>query len=193
MIRRMKKICVKDRIEWRNWLSANHDKEAEVWLIYYKEKTGKPSVEYEASVEEALCFGWVDSIIKKLDETKYARKFTPRKADSVWSESNKKRAAKMIKAGLMTEPGMRKVQAAKRSGRWDKPVQKPELTFAMPPEFREALAKNKAAKENFDKLAPTYRKPFIGWIEIAKRPETREKRIKESIRLLEKGEKLGLK
>jgi len=127
------------------------------------------------------------------DETKYARKFTPRKADSVWSESNKKRAAKMIKAGLMTEPGMRKVQAAKRSGRWDKPVQKPELTFAMPPEFREALAKNKAAKENFDKLAPTYRKPFIGWIEIAKRPETREKRIKESIRLLEKGEKLGLK
>jgi uncharacterized protein YdeI (YjbR/CyaY-like superfamily) len=189
----MKKIYVKDRAEWRDWLSANQDKEAEVWLIYYKEKTGQASIEYEASVEEALCFGWVDSIIKKLDETKYARKFTPRKEDSVWSESNKKRVEKMIKAGLMTESGMRRVEAAKRSGRWDEPVQRPELTFAMPPEFREALAKNKAAKEYFNKLAPTYQKPFIGWIEIAKRPETRAKRVRESIRLLERGEKLGLK
>jgi uncharacterized protein YdeI (YjbR/CyaY-like superfamily) len=189
----MKKIYVKDRAEWREWLSANHDKEAEVWLIYYKLEARKPSIEYEASVEEALCFGWVDSIIKKLDETKYARKFTPRKADSVWSESNKKRVGRLIKAGLMTAHGLRKVEAAKRNGRWDESVQKPELTFAMPPEFREALAKNKAAKENFDKLAPTYQKPFIGWIEFAKRPETREKRIKESIRLLEKGDKLGLR
>jgi uncharacterized protein YdeI (YjbR/CyaY-like superfamily) len=189
----MKKIYIKDRTEWRDWLSDNHDKEAEVWLIYCKVETGKPSIEYEASVEEALCFGWVDSIIKKLDETKYARKFTPRKADSVWSESNKKRVGKLIEAGLMTEHGMRKVEAAKRNGRWDEPVQKPELTFEMPPEFREALARNKAAKENFDKLAATYQKQYTGWIEFAKRPETRERRIRESIRLLEKGEKLGLR
>ena len=189
----MKKINIKDRAEWRAWLSANHSKEAEVWLIYYKKETGKASIEYEASVEEALCFGWVDSIIKKLDKTKYARKFTPRKVKSKWSAKNKKRVEKLIKEGLMTEYGMQKMEAAKHNGNWDKPVRKPELTFEMPPEFSEALTKNKTAKENFAKLAATYQKQYIGWIEVAKRQETRERRIRESILLLEKGKKLGLR
>lgn len=189
----MKTIEVKNRSEWRAWLAANHAKEVKVWLVYYKKKTGKTSIEYDASVEEALCYGWVDSIIKKLDDMKYARKFTPRRENSKWSPSNKKRVEELIREGVMTEHGLQKVEAAKRIGNWDNPIQKPELTFDMPVEFEEALRKNKRAKNTFEKLAPTYQKQYIGWIEVANLPETREKRIKESVRLLTEGKKLGLK
>ena len=189
----MKTVKVKSRAEWRAWLAANHDKEAEVWLVYYKKKTGKTSVEYGASVEEALCYGWIDSIIKKLDDTKYVRKFTPRRESSKWSPSNKKRVERLIRKGLMTEYGLQKVEAAKWVGAWDNPVQKPELTFEMPAEFAEALRKNKRAQETFRKLAPTYQKQYLGWIEVAKRLDTKERRVKESVRLLAEGNKLGLK
>ena len=189
----MKTVEAKTRAEWRAWLAANHDKEAEVWLVYYKKKSGKATIAYEASVEEALCYGWVDSIIKKIDETKYARKFTLRKDDSRWSPSNIKRAKKLLKEGLMTDHGLQKVEAAKQSGNWDDPVQKPELSYEMHPEFARALEHNMKARETFEKLATTYQKQYLGWIEIAKRPETRQKRIEESIRLLSEGKKLGLK
>jgi len=189
----MKTTELKNRAEWRTWLAANHDKEIEVWLVYYKKETGKASLDYGASVEEALCYGWVDSIIKKLDETKYARKFTSRKDDSKWSPSNKKRVEKLMADGLMTEYGLKKVEAAKQSGKWDDPVQRPELTFEMFPEFADALSKNQKAMETFENLTPTYQKQYLGWIEVAKRPETRQKRIEESIRLLAEGKKLGLK
>jgi len=189
----METIEVKNRAEWRAWLAANHAKEVEVWLVYYKKKTGKTSVEYGVSVKEALCYGWIDSIIKKLDDTKYIRKFTPRKESSKWSLSNKKRVEQLIKDGLMTEHGLGKVEAAKRIGNWDNPMQKSELTFDMPVEFAEALKNNKRAKKTFEELAPTYQKQYLGWIEIAKRPDTRVQRIKESIRMLSEGKKLGLK
>ena len=189
----MKTVEVKNRAEWRAWLAANHNKETEVWLVYYKKKTGKSSVEYGASVEEALCYGWVDSIIKKLDDTKYARKFTPRKDSSKWSASNKKRVEKLMYDGLMTEHGLIKVEAAKRSGSWDNPVKSPELAYDMSAEFADALRENKRAQETYANLAQTYQKQYLGWIETAKRPETREKRIRESILLLAEGKKLGLK
>jgi len=189
----MKTVEVKHRAEWRAWLAANHGKETEVWLVYYKKETGKETINYEASVEEALCYGWVDSIINKIDETKYVRKFTPRKDDSKWSPSNKKRVEKLIREGLMTEYGLQKVEAAKQSGQWDAPNQRPKLTFEISAEFAEVLSKNKKAQETFENLASTYQKQYLGWIEVAKRPETREKRIEESIRLLSAGKKLGLK
>ena len=189
----MKTVEAKNRTEWRTWLSKHHDKEIEIWLIYYKKGTGVESIDYNSSVEEALCYGWVDSLIKKIDDRKYARKFTPRKDDSKWSPSNIKRIKKLIKEGSMTEVGLQKVEAAKQSGKWNEPVQSPELSFEMHPEFAEALKKNTKAKETFDNLASTYQKQYLGWIEVAKRPMTRQKRIKESIRLLEKGERLGLK
>jgi uncharacterized protein YdeI (YjbR/CyaY-like superfamily) len=136
----MKTVEAKDRAEWRAWLAANHDKEREVWLVYYKKETGKASVAYGASVEEALCYGWVDSIIKSLDDTKFARKFTPRKEDSKWSPSNIKRVEKMMGEGLMTEHGLRLVEAAKRTGNWETPTQKPTLTYEMPSAFAEAVS-----------------------------------------------------
>jgi uncharacterized protein YdeI (YjbR/CyaY-like superfamily) len=189
----MNTLEVKDRAEWRAWLAANHDKEGEIWLVYYKVNTGVPGIEYGASVEEALCYGWVDSLIKKLDEKKYARKYTPRKESSAWSASNKKRIERLLEEGLMTEYGLQKVQAAKRSGLWDRPADKPTLTYQMPPEFEAALEKNQRAYETFHQLAPTYQKQYLAWIEVARRPETKAKRIEESIQLLAAGNKLGLK
>jgi uncharacterized protein YdeI (YjbR/CyaY-like superfamily) len=189
----MKEVYLPTRAKWRKWLSDNHDKEKNgIWLVFYKKETGKPSLEYEESVEEALCFGWIDSIIKKIDDEKYYRKFTPRKLDSKWSELNKKRVKKVIKEGRMTEYGLAKIEAAKKSGLWEG---NPPATINLdiPKELVGALRKNKKAKGFFDQLAPTYQKHYIAWITTARRPETKEKRIKESITLLEQGKKLGLK
>jgi len=188
----MKQLYVTDREQWHNWLSQHHATKTEIWLIFYKKETSKPTIPYEDSVEEALCFGWIDSIIKKIDNIKYARKFTPRKNNSKWSELNKKRANRMIKEGRMTDFGLTKIEMARETGRWDQDPGS-QISLDIPPEFAEVLAQNKRAKKNFDKLAPSYRKHYIGWIAVAKRIETKRKRIDESIALLEKGEKLGLK
>ena len=188
----MKQIYLKNRKEWRDWLSKHHESEKDIWLVYYKKGTGRPTIKYGDSVEEALCFGWIDSIIKKIDEEKYMRKFTPRKTDSYWSEPNKQRVAKMIEAGLMTPHGLSKIKAAQKSGLWDKNG-RPQLSFEIQPEFEKALQKNSKAKAVFEKLPPSHKKQYLGWIETAKRPETKKKRIKEAIIMLNKGKKLGLK
>jgi len=188
----IRQLYVADREQWRDWLSKNHTTKAGVWLIFYKKETSRPTISYEAAVEEAICFGWIDGIIKKVDVARYARKFTPRSDKSKWSLLNKKRANKMIKEGRMTEIGLAKIKAAKKTGLWDKDA-RPQILFDIPPEFEKALARNKKAKENFDKLSASYRRHYIGWITVAKRPETKKRRINESIDLLEKGQKLGLK
>jgi uncharacterized protein YdeI (YjbR/CyaY-like superfamily) len=188
----MKQFYAADHEQWRQWLSLHHGTQAGVWLVFYKKETGKPAIAYEAAVEEALCFGWIDGVVKKIDDARYARKFTPRRNNSGWSELNKKRAARMIRQGRMTETGLAKINAAKESGLWDKDP-RPRISFDVPPELAKALARNKKAKESFDKLAPSYRRHYIAWIAVAKKPETKRQRIEESIALLEKGEKLGLK
>lgn len=104
-----KTLYVTNRDDWRAWLNKNHKTEKEVWLIYYKNHTGKPTIPYDVAVEEALCFGWIDSIVKRIDDERYMQKFTPRKTNSNWSELNKKRVKKMIKEGRMTEAGMAKI------------------------------------------------------------------------------------
>jgi uncharacterized protein YdeI (YjbR/CyaY-like superfamily) len=185
-------LYVTNRSAWRDWLRENHDVRREIWLIYNKKHTGKPRIPYDDSVEEALCFGWIDSIIKKLDEKRFARKFTPRKTKSSWSEANKKRARKMMRNGKMTEAGLTKVREAKKSGEWFRtpPVRK---ELVIPPYMKAALARNEKARENFNNLAKSYRRQYVGWISSAKREETRKRRLAEVIRLLEKNEKLGMK
>jgi uncharacterized protein YdeI (YjbR/CyaY-like superfamily) len=176
-------LYVSNRKEWRVWLEQNHSHMQEIWLIYYKKHSGKPRIPYDDAVEEALCFGWIDSIVKKIDDERYCQKFTPRKDRSNWSELNKKRVKKMIRQGLMTEAGMAKIRAARESGEWDKiPSQRdfPDI----PNEFKKELDRNKMAKDNFDNLAPSYRRQFVGWIAAAKRSETRQSRIKEAVGLL---------
>lgn len=189
----MKTLEIQAREAWRAWLAENHDQVSEIWLVYYKKATGIPSIGYNASVEEALCYGWVDSLIKSIDDQRYARKFTPRKDDSKWSPSNIRRVEKLIAAGRMTEHGLEKVEAAKKSGSWDSPIQKPQLDYDIPEAFARALEENPKARRTFEELSPTYQKQYLGWIITAKRPETREKRIRESVHLLEQGKKLGLR
>lgn len=188
----MDKIYIKTRDEWRKWLEQNHDKCSGVWLMFYKKHNDKPSIEYEASVEEALCFGWIDSIIKKLDDERYVRKFTPRKRSSQWSELNKSRVEKLMARGCMKGPGIALVEEAKNTGLWENSG-RPKISFEIPLELERALLKNKKAKTFFDQLAPSYRKRFAGWINAAKQQETRDKRVSEAVVLLGQGKKLGLK
>jgi len=179
-----------DRATWRDWLSGHGTRETEVWLVYYKAGTGKPTISYNDSLEEALCFGWVDSIIQKIDEEKYARKFTPRKAGSKWSELNKHLVAKLVKEGRMTEAGLAKVDFPLHEASSSRP-KRPAL--ALPDWLKEGLMTNPSAWENFQKLAPSHQRNYIGWISDAKRDETRQRRIQEAIERLEKNETLGLK
>ncbi len=183
---------MRTRDRWRHWLSAHHHAEKEVWLLFHRKKTGGVGVTYDEAVEEALCFGWIDSIIKKIDETRYVRKFTPRRDRSAWSELNKKRADRMIREGRMTKVGMSCIDAAKRNGTWDRPV-RPQVSLDLPSEFADALNKNARANRHFARLAPTYQKQYIIWINMARSAATRSRRIQESIALLGKGAKLGLR
>ncbi|MBU2511566.1 YdeI/OmpD-associated family protein [bacterium] len=185
-------IAFKKRQDWRLWLIKNHDKTEEIWLIFHKKHTGVPSITYDDAVEEALCFGWIDSLKKKVDENRYKQKFTPRRKNSKWSEINKRRVEKLIPQDLMATAGLKAVHQAKLDGNWDL-IPTSRQTIIMPEELEEALAQNKRALLFFESLAPSYKKHFAGWVDTAKKPETRQRRIKECIELLEKGEKLGMR
>jgi uncharacterized protein YdeI (YjbR/CyaY-like superfamily) len=191
-MKRAELLYAADRNQWQEWLQKNHNTKKEVWLVFYKKHTGKPTIHYDDAVEEALCFGWVDSIIKRLDDDRCARKFTPRKSKSKWSETNRKRAERMIKERKMTEAGLRAIAWAKNSGEWQKRTS-PRKEFVIPKYIMEALEANKKALDNFNKLANTYRRHFAGWITSAKREKTRQKRLVEAIGLLEQNKKLGMK
>jgi len=183
---------MKTRGQWRSWLEKHHDREKELWLIFYKKHTGRTGLAYEEAVQEALCFGWIDGILKRIDDEKHTIRFSPRRKNSIWSQTNKKRVARMIAEMRMTEAGLAKVAAAKRNGQWENAsVQRP--TPEIPSELNQALAGNKAARENFENLAPSYRRQYIWWIAIAKRAETRRKRVVEAVRLLAENKKLGMK
>lgn len=189
----MKTLEVQDRAAWRAWLAEHHDSEAEIWLVFHKKETGIPSLQYGDALDEALCYGWVDSLIKALDGRSYARKFTPRKDDSKWSLVNKKRAEALIQEGRMTEHGLQKIEAARRTGSWDAATQRPKLHIEMPAEFAEALQAHPQAEAAFNALPPSQQKPYLTWILTAKRPETRARRIAESLQLLSEGKALGLR
>jgi len=186
-----KQLYVTSREEWREWLENNYDKEKEVWLIYYKKHTGKARIPYDDAVEEALCFGWIDSIVKRIDEEKYIQKYTPRKDKSIWSELNKARARKMIKQKRMTEAGLAKIDAAKKNGEWQKKISNIDAT-ELPPDLKKALAANKKAKENFAGFTPSQRKQYVWWILSAKREETRKKRVMETVKRAAKNIKPGI-
>jgi uncharacterized protein YdeI (YjbR/CyaY-like superfamily) len=179
-------LDVRSRQRWRTWLKKHHAQSPGVWLVFYKDHTGVKSIPYDVSVREALCFGWVDSLVKRLDDERYARKFTPRTSTSKWSDSNRKRWAELAAAGLLAEAGM---AAAPTDNSYTPRPSIPDL----PAYIAKALKSNPKAWRFFQELAPTYRRHFVGWIHIAKRTETREKRIRESIALLAAGKKLGLR
>jgi uncharacterized protein YdeI (YjbR/CyaY-like superfamily) len=186
------KLYISNRNEWRKWLKKNHSIIKEVWLIYYKKHTGKPRISYDDAVEEALCFGWIDSNIKRIDDEKYCQKFSPRNYKSNWSELNKKRVAKLIRQKKMTKAGMDKINAAKKNGRWSKKIEAAKK-FNVPSELSRLLSANINARIFFNDLSPSHKKQFVGWIASAKKNETRIKRAKETLKLLETKQKLGMK
>lgn len=179
-------IDIRTRRAWRAWLSTHHASSPGIWLVFHKNHAGVTSIAYEDAVRAALCFGWIDSLVKRLDDDRYARKFTPRKPASKWSDINRTRWAELDAAGLLAAPGR---AAAPTGNRYATHPSIPTL----PAYIARAFKADARAWRHFQALAPTYRRHFVAWIHTAKRPDTRERRIRESIALLAAGKKLGLK
>jgi uncharacterized protein YdeI (YjbR/CyaY-like superfamily) len=155
--------------------------------VFYKRHTATPCVEHEAAVEEALCFGWIDSLVRRLDADRYAVKFTPRTSNSRWSALNRKRYARVEAAGLLTAAG----RARGPTGRVA--VAPPRREWPLPKYVEKAFKANGRAWRHFERLAPSYRRAYLGWIDSAKREETKQRRLREAVQRLARGEKLGLK
>lgn len=171
----------KTRAEWRAWLGQHHNRAEGVWLISYKKATGKPYVTYDEAVEEALCFGWVDSKPNKLDEERSMLWFAPRKAGTGWSKPNKERVARLLAQGLMAEAGLEKVRAAQADGSWN--ALDAVEALIVPPDLEAAFERYEGARENFDAFPRSAKRGILEWIVSAKRPETRAKRVEETARL----------
>jgi uncharacterized protein YdeI (YjbR/CyaY-like superfamily) len=175
----LEKVYAADRVAWRNWLAQNYSTTPGVWLIYYKVKSGKPSVRYAEAVKEALCFGWIDSKVNTLDAERYMQVFTPRKPGSVWSRLNKQYVEELLQQGLITEAGLEKIVAAKQDGSWNR-LDAVEALI-VPADLQQALESNNLAEQYFARFSNTTKKLILTWIDSAKRPETRQKRIEQTV------------
>ena len=174
----------KSRAEWRKWLEENHTRTEGVWLVMYKKGTGKPRVDYAEAVEEALCFGWIDSKGNKLDDERSMLWMAPRKSKTGWSKLNKERIEKLIKAKLMTPAGLAKINAAKKDGTWN--ALDAIEALEIPPDLAKVFSENKTAKEYFDAFPRSAKRAILEWIASAKRTETRANRIEETVTKAEK-------
>ena len=172
------RIEVTSRSQWRRWLKANHAKSGPVWLVTFK-KPDPRAVPANDVVEEALCFGWIDSLPRKLDAARSMLLLAPRKPKSAWSAINKARAKRMIEVGLMSPAGQAVIDAAKASGTWDKLNGVEALTI--PPDLARALARDRTAARNFEAFPRSVKRGILEWILQARKPETREKRITETV------------
>ncbi len=172
--------------EWRAWLKKNHHQSAGVWLVFPKSHTGTKAIEYEEAVRAALCYGWIDSLVRRIDDDRYERKFTPRRPASPWSDLNRRRWSELHEAGLLAPAGLNAAPTEKRYG--PRPV-----VAEMPEYFAEELKKHPQARKTFEALTPSCRKQYTLWVDTAKREETRARRLREAVALLEQGKPLGLK
>jgi uncharacterized protein YdeI (YjbR/CyaY-like superfamily) len=171
------------RAEWRAWLQDNHARDEGVWLISFKKATGRPAVSYDEAVEEALCFGWVDSKPNKLDDERTMLYFAPRKGGSGWSRPNKERVERMIATGLMTAAGLAKVEEAQADGTWT--MLDAVENLEVPEDLAAEFSKYPNARANWEAFPRSAKRGILEWIVQAKRPETRAKRIAETARLAE--------
>lgn len=169
------------RKEWRTWLHKNHHKQDGVWIIFYKKGSNQPTISYTEAVEEALCYGWIDSTPNKIDDAKYKQMFSPRKKKSVWSKINKERIKRLLEQNLMHASGLIKIEEAKKDGSWETLDNIEELI--MPAVLYKAFLKNKKALKFFEQFPKSVKKAIYFWIENAKTPETLKKRITETVTL----------
>ena len=174
------------REEWRAWLEANHEQSTGIWLVFNKPGTDQPGLDYEAAIEEALCFGWIDSKAGKVDATRTRLVFTPRKAGSPWSRPNKRRIERVLARGAMHPAGLARIEAAKRDGSWELLDAIEDLI--VPPELAAAFAAAPAAAAGFERFSPSTRKQLLWWLASAKRPETRQRRLAAIVAGAEAGE-----
>jgi uncharacterized protein YdeI (YjbR/CyaY-like superfamily) len=183
----------KDRKAWRQWLHKNHKTSPGIWLVYYKAESGKPRMSYSDSAEEALCYGWIDSLPRKLDAERSMLAFTPRKHKSVWSDLNKERVARLIVGGLMQPAGLAAIEIARKNGSWDTLTEsnKAAVSNELPKDLIKAFQGKTAALKNYKAFSPSIRKQFMYWINSAKTEETRNKRIAQTVLMIEANKKPG--
>ncbi len=182
-----------DRAAWREWLQQHHDHSTGVWLIYFKKAAGRSSLSYNEIVEEALCFGWIDSLPRKRDHETAMLLITPRKPKSVWSQLNKQRVEQLIAAGLMTEAGSKRISRAKANGSWNA-LEASNLAAEsnrLPPELKKAFQENKAAATHFGEFSLSVRRQFLSWILSAKTDATKQKRIGITVQMSSVNKKPG--
>ena len=177
----IQRLDVRTRAEWRRWLRENGASSNAVWLVLHKKASPEPGISYEAAVEEALAFGWIDSKPNKLDEHRYLLYFAQRKPGSVWSARNKERVKKLVAARRMTAAGLAKVRAARRDGSWNSLDDVDKLQ--LPQDLQDALAANKKAALNFERFSTSSKRIILYWIGTAKRPGTRSARITKTVSL----------
>lgn len=184
------RFAAKNRTEWRAWLERHHTTEAFVWLVSPRKHLAEPAVSYDEAVEEALCFGWIDGVIGKVDDGHFAHRYTPRKPRSIWSKANVERVLRLTEAGRMTPAGQRAVEVAKASGAWD-------LAYAtrdrvdVPAELDAALARDPGARALFDALTPGQKNAWYRTVQWVKTPEARERKANEAVLLFRAGRKAG--
>lgn len=172
-------VMAKTTKEWRNWLAKNHTKEKAVWLVFYNKASDKEGVGYVEAVEQALCFGWIDGLVNKRDDESRYQYFCPRKPKGNWAATNKERVERMIAAGHMTPAGQAMIDIAKKNGSWDTLTEIDNQII--PPDLQKLLNNNKTALKNFNAFSPSARKLILYWIKSAKRQETRDKRIQQTV------------
>jgi uncharacterized protein YdeI (YjbR/CyaY-like superfamily) len=177
----------RSRAAWAKWLEQHHGDEGGVWMKFAKKGTGVTTVTYDEALEVALCYGWIDAQVKRLDETYYLQRFTPRRARSKWSKVNRDSATRLIESGKMQSPGLREIERAKADGRWDAAYDSAR-TATVPEDLERALSRNKKARELFATLSGSNRYAILYRIQEAKRPETRARRIAQIVEMLARGE-----
>ena len=183
----IKTFHAKTRIEWRKWLEENHQSEKSIWLIIYRKGSETPSIYYPEAVDEALCFGWIDSKAKPLDNEKFIQFFSKRKEKSVWSKVNKEKIERLTKEGLMTKTGYETIEIAKRNGSWT--ILDEAEALIIPEDLDKEFQKRNNAKKYFLSLSRSDNRNILQWLVLAKRKETREKRITEIVELADKNQK----
>lgn len=166
---------------WRAWLEEHHATDREVWLVYFKKGVAKRGLTYEGALDEALCFGWIDGLLRRVDDERYALRYSPRKPRSIWSQGNKERAEKLIREGRMTAAGLEKIAAAKANGEWAAATAR-ENVDAIPTELAREL-KNRRAWAAFQQWPDSRKKQYLYWLNSAKRAETRKKRVRAIVDL----------
>lgn len=173
---------------WRKWLDKNFENQKGIWMRFFKKDSGVKSVNYKEALDEALCYGWIDGQLKKYDEESYLQKFTPRRDRSIWSKRNIEHVERLINSGQMQPPGLKEVERAKAEGRWDQAYSSPSNMTA-PEDFLKELSKNKKAEKFFYSLNKANQYAINWRLQTAKKPGTRERRMKTILEMLKKGEK----